>query len=481
MKKTVITRRACLRAMIAGAATMGFARGMDSQPARARNVIFLIVDDLRPLLGCYGYAHMRTPNLDALAAKGTRLGASYCQIPVCGASRASLLTGVRPKPDTMLDYDTWKDRELPNVASLPMHLKNQGFTTVTNSKVYHHSGDDAGAWTGVSDWRPRGTWSGISYFNPDNRRAAEASKQGGRASYFERGPDDERLYPDALTADKTIEDLRQLAESKTPFFLASGFIRPHLPFAVPERYWKMYDPQTLPFPPVNPPPGGVPEEQAMKGVSGELRAYLEIPPEGPFDEATARNIIHGYHASVSFIDTQVGRVLDEIERLGLQENTLVVVTADHGWNLAEHGLFCKHTLFEPSLRVPTIFSGPGIPAGAEIREVTEHVDLYPTICEALGIRPPGHVEGSSLWTALTRGTPPEKQHAISRWKDGWSVKTATHRYSRWKDADGKLVAEMLYDHSADPGETVNVVSDPRQESHRVKLALVLDAEAARWK
>jgi arylsulfatase A-like enzyme len=424
----------------------------DAEQTR-KNVLFLAVDDLRPQLGCYGHGQMISPNIDALATQGMRFRRAYCQVPVCGASRASLLTGLRPTPKRFLSYKAKKDRDAPDAVSLPKHFKDNGYVTLSRNKVYHSRGDDLEAWSQepwrIRDWRV--------YLTPEGKRISQRRRR--RAGPAWEGADvDDNAYPDGKCADRLIEDLRSLAKGDKPFFLAGGFVKPHLPFNCPKKYWDMYKRDEIDLADNPFRPKGAPDVALHNW--GELRAYAGIPGRGRLDDETARALIHGYYACVSYVDAQVGRVLDELDRQGLAENTVVVLWGDHGWQLGEHGMWCKHCNFETSLHSPLIVRAPGYRAGLQSNALVEFVDIYPSLCELAGLETPDSLEGQSFEPLLRDPRRKWKPAAFSRYKGGDSVKTDRFRYTEWRNQRGDLYARMMYDHEKDPNENVNIVDAP---------------------
>jgi len=431
-----------------------FAARPKNSPSARPNVLFIAVDDLRPQLGCYGHKQMISPNIDRLAAEGVLFLRSYCQVPVCGASRASLLTGVRPSPQRFLSYDVWVEKDLPGALTLPEHFKNHGYHTISNGKIFHHRTDCRRSWS-EEPWRPAGSWR--NYLLAANiELAAKRPRHAGPPYEAANVPDN--AYFDGMIADKAISDLRRLKQMDKPFFLALGFLKPHLPFNAPKRYWDLYKPQQIDLADNPFRPKGAPD--AALHNWGELRAYYGIPKKGPLSEQMARRLIHGYYACVSYTDAQIGRVLDELDRLGLADNTIVILWGDHGWNLGEHGLWCKHCNFETSLHSPLIVRGPKIPAGRKTNALVEYLDIYPSLCELCGLPLPGHLQGMSFVPLLTDPEQPWKKAVFSRYFNGDSVKTDRYRYTEWRYKDGRRYARMLYDHYVDPGENVNISERP---------------------
>jgi len=459
------------------------------------NVLFVAVDDLRPELGCYGNPLIRSPNIDRIAARGLTFTRAYCQQALCSPSRTSLLTGRRPDTTRVYNLEVHFRTNLPNVITLPQLFKQHGWHAQGLSKIYHGGLDDAASWS-VPHWAPGGPMYG-----PDGQQACEArlgeAKQAGQGK---RGRQDQwkgppwevaRLadaeLPDGKTADRAIELLRQFQTRNQPFFLAVGFLRPHLPFVAPKKYWDLYDPRALklapnPFAPTNCPPCALHDW-------GELRRYTDIPPVGPLSAEQSRQMVHGYYAAVSFMDAQLGRVLDALETLGLRERTIVVLWGDHGWQLGEHGLWCKHTNFEEATRAPLLLAVPGQKtAGQKTDALVEFVDLYPTLAELCGLPLPEGLEGTSFKPLLDEPQRPWKSAAFSQYPRpvpghgramGYSMRTDRYRFTEWK-APG-FVAHELYDYRTDPQGNDNLAARPESAALVRDLAAQLRAgwQAAR--
>jgi arylsulfatase A-like enzyme len=467
------TRRDFLKGMGLGAAGLAmpasvFAAEKKVGGVKRPNVLFIVVDDLRPQVGCYGHKQMNSPNIDRLAADGVVFLRSYCQVPVCGASRASLLTGVRPTRSRFIGYNARADKDLPGVPVLPNHFKNSGYHTISNGKVFHHQTDCIDSWS-EEPWRPEGPWR--NYLLEENKNLAEKNSQGAGPAYEAADVGDD-AYFDGMIVDKAVSDLRRLKDMDKPFFLALGFLKPHLPFNAPRKYWDLYKREEIDLADNPFRPKGAPD--AALHNWGELRAYEGIPKEGPLPDSIARTLIHGYYACVSYTDAQIGRVLAELDRLGLRDSTIVLLWGDHGWNLGEHGLWCKHCNFETSLHSPLIVCGPGIKAGTRTNALTEYLDIYPSLCELCELPLPGHLQGKSFVPLLKNPDLPWKKAVFSRFQDGDSVKTDRYRYTQWRDKDGKMYARMLYDHSLDPFENVNISEEPENQQLVQNLSKMLE-------
>ncbi len=437
---------------------------------RRPNVLFLAVDDLRPEMACYGMKQMITPHLDRLAERGVRFDRAYCNIAVCGASRASLMTGLRPTPTRFTSYQTRADEDAPHVLSLPMIFKQHGYHTQSNGKVYHHQNDDANAWSEPS-WRPE--TSSVWWALAENRALADGKHRG---PAYEAADVPDEQYPDHQICDKTLADLRRLAGQDKPFFLACGFYRPHLPFVAPRKYWDLYPTDQVRLPANMYFPHDLPV--AFQYLWGELRNYHGIPQEGPVSEATARQLIRGYHASVSFVDAQIGRLLDALDELGIAERTIIVLWGDHGWQLGEHGFWCKHTNFEVASRAPLLIVAPGIKGGRVSARLVEYIDIYPTLCDLAGLPLPDHPQGKSMRPVLLDVHAEHKEAVFTRHGGGDAVRTDRYRYKEMRAEGGKgdVLGVGLFDLEKDPDENRNVAEDPTYGDIRRKLKAILDTK-----
>lgn len=430
------------------------------------NVLFIAVDDLRPELGCYGKTDIQSPNIDRLAKSGAMFTRAYCNVPVCGASRASLLTGLRPTQNRFLHYYTRIDLEADSVPTLPEYFKQNGYTTISNGKITHHPDTDAmNSWS--ENWLATTTGSWRDYVIPEN---IESNKVG-KPAPFEIAEVNDTAYRDGKIAKKTIEDLKRLKETGKPFFLACGFLKPHLPFNAPKKYWDLYKEEKIPLPDNNRMPQDAPKAANMNW--GELRAYNEIPKDGPVSDEMAKKLIHGYRACVSYTDAQIGKVMDALNELGLAENTIVVLWGDHGWNLREHGLWCKHCNFNTSLNAPLLVSAPGIKKNTRINSIAEFVDIYPTICELAGLDLPTHLEGNSLVKVMQNPEAKTDELAICKWFDGVTLIKDSLFYTEWNNSKKQTYARMLYNHNLDPDENINISEKEENQELVKKLSQIL--------
>jgi iduronate 2-sulfatase len=456
------------------------------------NVLFIAIDDLRTDLGCYGHPDAKTPQIDALAKRGMVFRRAYCQQAVCSPSRTSLLTGLRPDSTKVYDLVTHFRSTVPDVISLPQHFRESGYYTVGLGKIYHPGYDDPKSWS-----EPHKNGTGEGYVLPENQQRMAAGKSKGqqkgkkagrpaRGEPFEMADVPDNAYHDGSLADMAVAKLSELKSRQGPFFLAVGFLKPHLPFNAPKKYWDLYDPSQLklaenPFLPQDAPPYAVTD-------FGELRNYYGVPPSGPIADDLARKLIHAYRAASSFTDANVGRVLAELDRLELRDNTIVVLWGDHGWKLGEHAGWCKHTNMENDANAPLIVAAPGAKAaGQSTQALVEFVDVYPTLCDLAGLPLPGHLEGASLKPLLGDPARPWKKAAFNQYPRsfagrplmGYAMKTDRYRYVEWQDRNTReVVAQELYDHESDPAENQNLAG---RDEHMEILRQLSTQLAAGWK
>ena len=430
------------------------------------NILFIAVDDLRPELKFYGANHIKSPNLDKLAGESLVFNRAYCNIPVCGASRASLLTGTRPTRHRFIGAFTEKDHDYPEAISLPMLFKQNGYKTISNGKIYHHLKDDSLAWDNI--WFPDGNIR--DYQLEQNKLITEKT---GYGYPVENVDVNDGAYFDGRIANKGIEDLKKLKNSDEPFFLALGFMKPHLPFNAPKKYWDLYDRENIELPESYVQPETTPK-QAFHNF-GELRKYDGIPQKGHLSDDFAKELIHGYYACVSYLDAQIGKVLQELEDLGLAESTTVILWGDHGWNLGDHQLWCKHSTFETALKTPLLIKVPGKTKGTKTEAITEYIDIYPSLVELVGLEAPKTIEGKSL-LPIINGEKSNKNWAVSKFKDAVTLIKGDLFYTEWTDDEGVAYARMLFDHKTDPLELDNLAEKPEYQETVKELALELRAK-----
>jgi arylsulfatase A-like enzyme len=453
-------------------------------PTRAQtpkyNVLFIPIDDLKPVAGCYGGPAI-TPNIDKLASRSLRFNRAYCQQALCSPSRASLMTGRRPDATKVFDLETHFRKALPDVVTLSQYFKIHGAFAASVGKIYHPGFDDEHSWSVPNKYKLGPTF-GDPNLMEELKKERQARIAAGEKDPPLRGPSiqiadvpDDGL-PDGKIANYAIELLRQNKDKR--FFVAAGFLKPHLPFVAPRKYWDLYPPESIKLPANRKPPTGVPKQAVHN--SGELRQYSDIPKQNqPIPDEMQKELIRGYLAATSYMDAQVGRVLDQVDALGLRDSTIIVLWGDHGYHLGDHGLFCKHTNFEQATRSPLIISVPGQKTpGAKTDALVEFVDVYPTLCDLAGLPKPKDLEGTSFAPLLDDPSRPWKKAAFSQYPRGgknnplmgYSMRTDRYRYTEWQDKTGKAVAVELYDLQADPEETTNLAAKSDQKELLAKLS-----------
>ncbi|MEJ7758276.1 MAG: sulfatase [Gemmatimonadaceae bacterium] len=451
-----------------------------SAAAERKNVLLILVDDLRPEIGAYGSARAITPNMDRLAATGVLFERAYTQIAVCAPSRAALLTGLRPDSTRIYDLVTPLRTVMPATMTMPRFFKSQGYTTMSLGKVYHHHDDDPQGWS-MPPLDAEGAWHGRGYLAESSIRAVESfaatrgTGSGGRGPAFEAANVPDTAYPDGKLANLAIERLIKRSVG-VPFFLAVGFNKPHLPFNAPQKYWNLYPAERVMLPSNDYPPSNVTPYTLT--TFGELRAYTDMPKQGNLSPEQARALNRGYLASVSYVDAQIGRVLDALNSLGLTRNTIVVLWGDHGYKLGEHAQWTKHANFELDTRIPLIVRAPGVTSpGGRSRAFVETVDVFATVSELAGLPIPPQ-QGTSMVPVLANPLRDWKTAAFSQFPReagnrvmGRSIRTDRYRYVEWtREATGEVLARELYDHATDPQENANVAAMSRRASTVASLA-----------
>ncbi|QDV81689.1 sulfatase-like hydrolase/transferase [Stieleria magnilauensis] len=460
--------------------------GQDSADRLAKpNVLFIAVDDLRPELGCYGETAVHSPHIDALAQSGVLFERAYCQLAVCNPSRVSIMTGLRPDTTKVWDLVTRFRSTIPDAVTLPQHLIRHGYYAASFGKIFHNPWPDNQSWSQPHRWPEKRTlWSAEAKARQaqyKEKMRAEGRPERRIARIRPQATEvvdiDDHLHIDGAIAKQAFEAMERLSKTDQPFFLAAGFVRPHLPFVVPRKYWDLYDRESIALAKN----AFLPKQSpgfAMNTMY-ELRDYIDFdqtpsPDQGPLDEAQQRRLKHGYYASVSFIDSLIGELLGRLDALGLADKTIVVLWSDHGWKLGEHNSWCKQTNYEIDARVPLIIRKPGAAGnGKATSALVELVDLYPTLCELTGLPVPSQLEGESLAPLLADPNQSWERPAFNQFRRqvdgepamGYAMRTDRYRYIEWQNRrTGKVVATELYDHHHDPGENSNVAGAVEHES-----------------
>lgn len=449
------------------------------------NVLLLYMDDLRPELSSYGQPKIHSPNIDKLALSGVQFNEAYCNVPVCGASRASMLTGMYPTKNRFLNYDTFVEQEVPNAITLPRLFKHYGYTTISNGKIFHHLDDKTEDWDEV--WRPYAFdkndtglaptdyWQSLwkDYQLPKNKKLY---KETGTGPAYEKADVNDTTYIDGLMTQKVIRDLKKLKKSNKPFFLTAGFIVNHLPFNAPKKYWDLYPDDSIEQPYNN----FIPKNAPKISISnwGEMRAYSNIPKEGQVSDSIAKELIHGYYATVSYVDVLIGKIVTQLHELKLDKNTIVLLVSDHGYHLQDHTFWAKFTSYRTAMRVSLLMKTPDMQQGTQTDALVELVDVYPTLVELCGLTPPkNQLVGKSFAPILKHPELKGKGHVFIKRGNGFTIKTPQYAYTEFiQVSDNTMITNMLFDHIKDPDENENVVNAPEYAAVVTQLQKILHTE-----
>jgi len=456
---------ACLLSTVTACATP------TEMPARP-NILFIAVDDLRPMGAAFGDTRALTPNIDALASRSSVFQRAFVQYPVCGPSRSSMLTGLRPESSGVLDLKTRLRDIHPDIITLPQFFRMQGYETAAVGKIFDprnvdsRQDDDPASWTipfknvsGKVDRKGKPNYAAI----PIDARNEE--------------------FIDGQIHERGKKLLQQMAGDDQPFFLGVGYKKPHLPFTVPKRFYDLYDRSSLELEPFQEAPAGS-DPRYILNDNNELKSYAPHPasedePDSYGDAITPaqqQELLHGYFAAVTFIDELVGDLLKELEAVGAADNTIVVLWGDHGFHLGDHGMWGKHTTMEKAARHPMMIRLPGH-EGLIIADVVEALDLYPTLLDLAGFEVPDHLQGRSLKTMIEGRSGGEGSIAITMYRRlgayGYSLRTDRYRYTEWIAPDGALKYRDLYDMQHDPGERTNIATEPANAELLESLAALL--------
>ena len=417
-----------------------------------QNVLFIITDDLNCNLGAYDHPVVQTPEIDRLAHEGVTFLNAFSNFPQCGQSRASFMTGLYPRQTGVMHHQQRFREYLPDVTTIPQHFMAHGYTAARVGKLYHYDNPRDIGTDGHDDipsWETRVNPRGIDKDIEPEIITLEAGKYGGTMSWL-AGPGEDEDHTDGMVATESIKLLRQYAKTKQPFFLGVGFYKPHTPYVAPAKYWELYDRDSIDVPTV---PEGYLDTlppYAQKSLT-RVKNQIDLP------HAVAQEAIQAYYATITFMDAQVGRIMAALRETGLDQNTIVVFTSDHGYHMGEHGYYQKRTLFEHSARIPLIVRAPGVtPAGKRSSSIVEMIDFYYTLADLAGIpEPPDYVLGRSMRPVLKNPDEAFRRDALMRHEFGYSLRTPHFRYMLWDDDEIEL-----YDHRSDPEEMNNLAQDP---------------------
>ena len=468
------------------------------QAAQKPNVLLILVDDLKPAMGCYGDNAAITPNMDALARRGMRFDMAYCNQAVCAPSRFTLMLGSHSTSTGLYGLGSHLRKAYPGAVTMPQHFAKHGYRTESLGKVFHIGHGNQGDPESFSV--PHFHDKVIEYLDPESTDGGKLTREEAlftnqklgqirslpRGAAYESPMANDTDYADGRVADETVKRLKaakqRLAKDDTPFFITAGFVRPHLPFSAPKKYWDMHDPAKLPMPVNKAFPKDAPKVALKRG--GEIAAFKPVPSNGEIDEELTRKLIHGYYASTSYVDAQIGKVTRALEELGLAKDTIVVLWGDHGWHLGDLSIWTKHTNFEQANRIPIIIVAPGLAKpGSVTSQLAETVDIFPTLSELAGLpasKGPQPIDGVSLVPVLKNPNARVRDHAFHAYprgkKLGRAIRTQRYRLVEWKNhSDPNAVVDYeLYDYKADPWETQN------HHTAKLKIAKQLKAILAKY-
>ena len=431
-------------AMLGTTALGAMMPAMAAEPRRP-NILLLMVDDLVPALNTYGMDYAISPNIDKLAARSAVFQRAYCSVPVCGASRASLLTGLHPTPNRFTSFDSRADKDVPGIVSVPEMFKKNGYETISLGKVFHNRDDHGTAAWSRTPYRGDGSTRPGSMLDPDSENWIGGTRN--RGPFYEIADVDDWQYWDGQVAKRAIGVLDSLNGSDSPFFLSVGFIRPHLPFYAPRKYWDLYDRDEIPTAPFRQRPEGAPG--SLRG-SEEIRFYGDRDVEYNSEEfhQIAR---HGYLACVSYVDALIGHVMEALERNGFADNTVILLIGDHGFHLGEHNFWGKHTLLHGALHTPLMITRPG-QEPIDIYTPVSLLDVAPTLLDLASLEKPDYFHGHSLVKSLNGKLDDLEGITYSRWRNGDAVVS-----SRWIYAEYDNGEAMLLDMENDPLTTRNAI------------------------
>lgn len=456
--------------------------GQEKEIANRKNILFIAVDDMRPVLGCYGNSTIHSPNIDQLAKNGVIFTHAYCQVAVCNPSRASIMTGLRPDELEVWTLKPHFREKNPDVVTIPQFFKQKGYAAREIGKIFHDPAyhKDPISWSGPSFYNVTQNEVGHKYNLPKN---CEPIKRKGTATESANVAD--TAYIDGKVCQAAIRVLHEIKDSS--FFLAVGFRRPHLPFSAPQKYWDLYSREqfkaeykdTLQ-------PKGSPEIAFHN--SNELRGYEDIDKEGTIPFTKQMELLHGYFASISYIDAQIGNLVAELKNLDLAEKTIIVLWADHGYHIGDFGLWCKATNFETATRVPLIFSGPGVSQNMVNPSMVELIDVYPTLVDLADFQVPVSISGKSLCSSLKNQKCKTNDFALSQFVRpygainsrepkimGYSVRTPEYRYTEWRSfPDMGVIEKELYNMTDNNIEQINISGDKTNKAIMNKLSLEID-------
>lgn len=431
------------------------------------NILFISIDDLRTELNCYGASHIKSPNIDRLAAQGVRFENAHVQQAICMASRASIMTGIRPEKYGIYTGLAVND-VLPDALTLNKYFQQNGYKIASCGKIYHHKIDTKEQF-GNNEMKPKGTWTDRGYVTPEAIEKIALNTKYNRGPAYEFAPVNDTIYKDGLNTQNALKKMEELSNDDAPFFLSVGLSKPHLPFTAPKKYWDMYPASTIKLTDIKERPRNGYNKAIRTG--GELKNYYRMPElYDEIDDNMALKLRRAYYACVSYADAQVGKLLDKLETLGIRDKTIIVLWGDHGYKLGDYNSWCKWTNMHLDTNIPLIFSVPGGKQDSVSKTPVAALDIYPTLVELNGMQKPNHLDGQSIVTLLNKPDTQKQRVVFSIWpikrEDysktimGYAAKTARYNYVEWiKMSSGEKVGKEFFDRQKDPNETLNLIDN----------------------
>ncbi len=440
----------------------------DSKTEQKKNVLFIIADDLNDNLGCYDHYLVKSPNIDKLAGRGMLFSQAFCNFPLCGPSRASMMTGLYPDQTGHHRLRDYIRDHVPEVTTMSQAFMNAGYEASRVGKIYHYDNPRGIGTPGHDDslsWDRRYYPKGVDKELEDQIFSLTPGRFGATLSWLATEESGE-LHTDGLVATQAIGMLAEYKENDTPFFLGVGFYKPHTPYVAPRKYFEMYEKEDVMVP-------QIPDDYFSTLPEPAVKNLTRFQHQNNLSDSVKREAIHAYYATISFLDAQVGRVVDALDSLGLAENTIIVFTSDHGYHMGEHDYFQKLTLFENSGRIPLIIADPGMEnQSSQSASFAEMIDLYPTLCELADVSAPAYVAGKSLVPVLNDPSAKVRESILTQVNNDYTVRNNEYRYTRWGKGGPGMIE--FYDRTKDPEEMNNLASDSGYSTAMAEMSDLLD-------
>ena len=457
----------CLKFLTMVVICQGQINQPDAKKNELYNILFISIDDLRTELNCYGASHIKSPNIDRLATQGVRFENAHVQQAICMASRASIMTGIRPEKHGIYT-GLAVDDVLPETLTINKYFEQNGYNIASCGKIYHYKIDTKKQF-GENEIKSKGTWTGRGYVTPEAIEKITLNAKYNRGPAYEFAPVNDTIYKDGLNTQNALKKMEELSKENVPFFLSVGLSKPHLPFVAPKKYWDMYPSSTIKITDIRERPKNGYNKAIRTG--GELKNYYGMPELfNEIDDNLALTLRRAYYACISYADAQVGKLLDKLEALGIRNKTIVILWSDHGYKLGDYNSWCKWSNMHLDTNIPLIFSIPEGKRNSVSKTPVAALDIYPTLVELNGLQKPNHLDGKSIVTLLKNPEIQMERVVFSIWPInrneykktiiGYAAKTARFNYVEWiKIGSGEIVSRELFDHHKDPNETLNLIDN----------------------